>query len=102
VYRQESSLGNAEDIAEVLSTTYAFGHDPELDQFVPQPLAALLCSGDCVVTKEFSATSGPGNFERKYYARGIGLFIEVKPDTGKAVPLVSCNFDPRCNGLPTP
>lgn len=102
VYRQESSLGNAEDVAEVLSTTYAFGSNPELDQFVPQPLAALLCSGDCVVTKEFSATSGPGSFERKYYARGIGLFLEVKPDSGKAVQLVGCNVDPRCATLPTP
>ncbi len=103
VYRQESSLGNAEDVAEVLSKTYAFGSNPALDQFVPQQLAQLLCSaGDCVVTKEFSATSGPGNFERKYYARGIGLFLEVKPNSGKAVQLVGCNVDPRCATLPTP
>lgn len=103
VYRQESSLGNAEDVAEVLSTTYAFGKSPELDQFVPPQLAKPLCSnGDCVVTKEFSATSGPGSFERKYYARGIGLFLEVKPNSGKAVQLVGCNFDTRCANLPTP
>lgn len=103
VYRQESSLGNAEDVAEVLSKTYAFGSNPALDQFVPQQLAQLLCSaGDCVVTKEFSAPGGPGSFERKYYARGIGLFLEVKPDSGKAVQLVGCNVDPRCPPLPAP
>jgi hypothetical protein len=103
VYRQEFSVANAEDVAEVLSTTYAFGNDPDgLDQFVPQDLAALLCSaGDCVVTKEFSER-GPSVFERKYYAPGIGFFLEVKPDRGKAVQLVDCNFDPRCDNLPQP
>jgi len=102
VYRQEFSLANAEDVAEVLSTTYAFGSNPELDQFVPQDLAELLCSGNCVVTKDFSTTSGPDSFERKYYAPGIGLFLEVKPNSGIAVQLVDCNFDLRCASLPTP
>lgn len=103
VYRQEFSLANAEDVAEVLSTTYQFGTNAELDQFVPQDLAELLCSaGNCVVTKEFSATSGPGRFERKYYAPGIGFFLEVKPGRGKAVQLVNCNFDKRCATLPAP
>ncbi|MBI3247519.1 MAG: hypothetical protein HYZ50_13535 [Deltaproteobacteria bacterium] len=103
VYRQEFSVANAEDVAEVLSTSYQFGTNSELDQFVPQDLADLLCSaGDCVVTKEFSATSGPDNFERKYYAPGLGFFLEVKSNRGKAVQLVSCNFDARCASLPTP
>jgi hypothetical protein len=101
VYRQEFSVGDAEDVAEVLSTTYAFGSEPELDRFVPQQLAALLCSGDCVVTKEFSALE-PGVFARKYYAPGIGFFLEVKPDTGKAVQLVDCNFDSKCVTLTAP
>jgi hypothetical protein len=101
VYRQEFSLGNAEDLVEVLSTTYAFGNDPELDQFVPQQLAELLCAGDCVVTKDYTPLE-PGVFERKYYAPGIGRFLEVKPDEGKVVQLVNCNFDPRCAGLPMP
>jgi hypothetical protein len=101
VYRQEFSLGNAEDLVEVLSTTYAFGNDPELDQFVPQQLAELLCSSDCVVTKDYTPLE-PGVFERKYYAPGIGRFLEVNPDEGKVVRLVHCNFDPRCAGLPLP
>jgi hypothetical protein len=102
VYRQEFSLANAEDVAEVLSTTYAFGTEPDLDQLVPQQLAQLLCAaGDCVVTKDFTPLE-PDAVERKYYAPGIGVFLEVAPDTGEVVRLVGCNVDPRCAMLPTP
>jgi hypothetical protein len=99
VYIEEFSLGNAEDVTEILSTTYEFGKDPELDQSVPQQLAELLCAGDCVVTRNFSLLE-PGIFARKYYARGIGVFLEV--EEGEVVQLVKCNFDPRCQMLPNP
>ncbi len=100
VHLEEFSLGNAEDVTEILSTTYRFGSNPELDQFVPRLLVDRFCSsGDCVVTKNFSLIE-PGIFARKYYGRGIGFFLEVKPDTGEAVHLVDCNFDPRCANLP--
>jgi hypothetical protein len=97
VYVEEASLGNAEDVTEVLSTTYSHGSGgPELDQLVPPELAALFCAaGDCVVTKNFSLLE-PGIFARKYYARGVGVFLEVEPDESKAIRLVSCNFDSRC------
>lgn len=101
VYVEEFSLGNAEDVTEILSTTYAVGNDPELDRLVPRPLAKLLCAGDCVVTKNFSLLE-PGVFARKYYARGIGFFLEVNPDTGEVIQLVNCNLDSRCAALPTP
>ncbi len=102
VYRQEWAPGDAEDAATVLSTNYGFGSDPELDESVPQALAALLCPGNtCVVTGEFSPLS-PGGFERKYYATGIGLFLEVHPESGEIVQLVDCNFDARCAVLPAP
>jgi hypothetical protein len=102
VYRQEWSPGIAEDAARVLSTSYGFGSDPKLDAFVPQDLADLLCpADDCVVTGEFTPLS-PGSFERKYYARGIGFFLEVHPDSGEILQLVDCNFDTRCAALPTP
>lgn len=100
-YLEEFSLGNAEDVTDVLSATYGYGTDPELDRFVPQPLAQLLCSADCVVTLNYSLLE-PGVVARKYYARGIGFFLEVKPDTGEAVQLVSCNVDPRCGVLARP
>jgi hypothetical protein len=100
-YRQEFALGDAEDVAQVLTTRYGFGRDPALDAGVPPELAQLLCAGDCVVTRELSPLE-PGAVEHKYYARGIGLFLEVKPDTGEVVQLVGCNFDPRCEELPEP
>ena len=101
VYRQEFSLGNAEDMAEVLSTTYRFGSNADLDRGVPRQLADQLCAGDCVVTREFSALD-PEAHERKYYAPGIGFFLQVDIATGGVVQLVDCSFDARCARLPAP
>ncbi len=98
---EEFSLGNAEDVTEVLSTDYSFGSDPELDRFVPEELAERFCDDDCVVTRNGSLLE-PGIFARKYYASGIGVFLEVNPDTGEVVQLTDCNFDPRCDDLPEP
>jgi len=100
-YLEEFSLGNAEDVTEILSTAYTFGSDRELDQFIPKLLADRFCSGDCVVTKNFSLLE-PGVFARKYYASGIGFFLEVQPATGEVLQLVGCSFDSRCVGLPMP
>jgi hypothetical protein len=100
-HRQEWSASNAEDAATVLSTTYGFGADPELDQFVPQDLANLLCANDCVVIREFSPIS-PGEFEHKYFAPSVGKFLEVTPEEGEVTQLVDCNVDPKCAVLPTP
>ncbi len=99
VYLEEFSLANAEDVTQILTTTYSFGKFPNLDRFVPRNLAKLLCSGDCVVTKNFSLLE-PGIFARKYFAPGIGFFLEVDPATGDTSQLVKCNFDSRCEMLP--
>ena len=99
IYRQEFSLGVAEDVAQVLTTTYAYGQDPELDRLVPKALADLLCAGDCVVTQDTTPLE-PDALERKYQAPGIGTFLEIKPDTGSTLRLVGCSFDPRCAMLP--
>lgn len=102
VYRQEWAPGDAEDLARVLATGWRFGADPALDAFVPEALATLLCGGgDCVVTGEWTPLE-PDAFERKYYAPGIGLFLEVTPEDGSVVQLVGCNVDPRCAALPAP
>jgi hypothetical protein len=101
VYREEFSVANAEDLAEVLSTTYSFGADPKLDRLVPKPLAQLLCNRDCVVTRNFSPLE-PGVVERKYYAPGVGLFLETNVADGEVLQLVSCNLDARCAALPSP
>jgi hypothetical protein len=100
VYLEEFSLGNAEDVTQILSTTYSFGGSADLDQGVPSALAQRMCAGDCVVTKNFSLLE-PGDVARKYYARGIGVFLEVE-SSGFVSQLVDCNFDPRCVGLPQP
>ena len=99
VYLEEFSLANAEDVTQILTTTYSFGKFPNLDHLVPRKLAELLCSNDCVVTKNFSLLE-PGIFAHKYYAPGIGVFLEVELDTGTVSQLVKCNFDSRCAMLP--
>ncbi len=102
VYLEEFSLGNAEDVSEVLSVSYAFGAGGALDQLVPRDLALRLCGNrDCVVTKN-TALIEPSAYALKYYARGIGLFLETKPLEGKRLQLTECNFDARCVALPSP
>jgi hypothetical protein len=101
VYRQELAWSEAEDAAEVISTTYRYGDDPELDFLVPQELAELLCDGDCLVTRDFTPIEPDAN-ELKYYAPGVGQFLEVAPDDEEIVQLVACNTDPRCADLPEP
>lgn len=98
-YRQEWSPSNAEDVAEVLSTTYGFGNDARFDEFVPEELAELLCDNDCVVTEDTSPID-PGVLEYKFYARGVGFFFEVKPEEGEILQIVECNVDPKCEELP--
>ena len=101
-YREEFSLGNAEDMGEIVAADYAWGRYPALDHLVPRALAERMCGGaDCVVTRNLSLLE-PGAVELKYHARGIGLFLETKPDEGEVLQLVGCNFDDRCAGLPTP
>jgi hypothetical protein len=66
-YRQEFSLGNAEDLATVLSITAS----------ETSPFAS--CAGTCVQTKDFSPLD-PEAIENKYYAPGVGLILEVAVD----------------------
>jgi hypothetical protein len=100
VYYEEFALGNAEDVSEIVSTSYGWGADTTLDQLVPAALAQRLCQRDCVVTRNYSLLE-PGVYALKYYARGIGFFLETKPQQGERLQLVNCNFDARCVGLPS-
>jgi hypothetical protein len=104
IYRQEYSVGNAEDVVQVLSTTYSYGSSAELDKLVPPALANALCANkDCIVTGEFTPINPtPAGFARKYYAPGIGVFLEIFPSTGQTVQLVECNMDSKCANLPSP
>ena len=75
VYRQEFALGDAEDVARVISTTGS--------AMVP----AASCDGDCVVTRDFTPLEPDAN-ERKLYAPGIGLILERDLESGDRVELV--------------
>jgi hypothetical protein len=68
-------------------------------QELPGALAQTLCAnGDCIVTREFTPIS-PDHFERKYCARGVGLFLEVNPEDREVVTLTQCNFAAVCDKL---
>ena len=100
VYREEFSIGNAEDVSRVESADYTYGEDEDLDRWVPANLGTLLCgAGGCVVTENKNLLD-PGDLALKYYTPGIGVFLEVHPDTGETVQIVGCNMDPRCGRLP--
>jgi hypothetical protein len=76
VYRQEFFLGDAEDAAEVLSTTAS------------ATVPAAACAGTCVQTRDFTALE-PEVEEHKFYAPGIGLILEVDQETGERVELTA-------------
>ena len=99
VYRQEFSLGNAEDMAEIVSTNYSFGQDEELDELVPQELAEILCNNNCIVVAETTPIE-PDAFELKYFAPGIGFFLGISPEDKEVVFLTGCNFNVACETLP--
>ncbi len=99
VFRQEFSLGNAEDIGEIVSTNYHYGEDEALDEMVPQALAEQLCNYDCVIVAEYTPIE-PGVFEYKFYARSIGFFLGINPEDEEVVYLTGCNFSSACDSLP--
>jgi hypothetical protein len=101
IYRQEFLPGEAEDIGEVVSISYGFGADPELDEMVPEDLVDLLCDFDCVVIAESNPLE-PDVFELKYFARDIGFFLGINPEDEELVQLTDCSFNIVCALLPGP
>ncbi len=78
VFRQEVLYGDAEDVVEIMS----------LEGTESSPIAS--CDGNCLVTKDFTALE-PGVEENKYYVPGIGLIVEVDPESGERVELIEMN-----------
>lgn len=68
VYRQEFALGEAEDLAEVISLV---GNEQ-----IAADIPAAKCNTDCLVTRDFTPLE-PGINENKYYKPGVGLILEV-------------------------
>jgi hypothetical protein len=81
LYRQEFSLGNAEDVAQVLSLTGT------------ARVPGGSCRGNCLVTKEFTPLT-PAAIEHKYYAPGVGFVLEVDAETGERLELVEIRNQP--------
>jgi len=75
VYRQEFDLGNAEDVAKVLS----------LHASATSPAAS--CDQTCLATDEFTPIS-PGVHETKYYKPGVGFILQTKPGSDERLELI--------------
>jgi hypothetical protein len=75
IYQQEVALGDAEDIAEVISTS---GNE--------SVAAGFACNNDCVITRDGTPIE-PGVYENKHYIPGIGLILEEDME-GNRVELV--------------
>jgi hypothetical protein len=71
-FRQELSLGNAEDAGEVLSVTAS--PDPQVPGYS--------CEDKCVQTRDFSPLE-PDVEENKYYKSGVGVVLEVGFEDGE-------------------
>lgn len=75
IFRQELSVGNAEDVIEILAT------DGD------ESAVAAACNALCLLTRDFSPLD-PESQENKYYAPGTGLILEIDLETGDRVELV--------------
>src|SRR4051794_10223232 len=73
-YRQEFSLGTAEDLGEVLS----------LNRSVTVPAGSF---AHCLETKDTSPLE-PDVVEKKFYAPNVGFVLETDPETGERSELV--------------
>lgn len=74
LYRQEFLLGEAEDLAEVLSLT----------ESVAVPYGSF---DDCLKTADFTPLE-PDALEHKYYASGVGQIMTVNVTTGDRIKLI--------------
>ena len=81
IFRQEVSFANAEDAIQILAT--------DGTETVP----ASTCTGDCLVTRDFSPLD-PGVEEEKYYAPGVGKILEIDLETGTRVELTGIVISP--------
>ena len=56
-------------------------------------MPAATCTGDCLVTRDFSPLD-PGVEEEKYYAPGVGKILEIDLETGTRVELTGIVISP--------
>jgi hypothetical protein len=77
VYREEFQISNAEDVAEIVSTTAS----------ATVPVAGASCTNTCVKTRNFTSAEPDVN-EFKYYKAGVGFILEITPE-GEQIKLIS-------------
>ena len=75
VIRQEVRYGDAEDAIEIESIT------------ATESAPGGSCTNSCLLTRDFTPLE-PGVSENKYFAPGIGLIVELDPETGERLELV--------------
>ncbi len=75
VIRQEVRYGDAEDVVEIESVT------------ATESSPGGSCVDNCLQTRDFTPLE-PGVAENKYYAPGIGLIVEIDPETGDRLELM--------------
>ncbi len=73
------AIGDTEVRGEVLSITASAS------------TASASCTGDCMLTRD-GAPLEPDVEEQKYSSRGIGLILEVNPETGERLEFVAFKF----------
>lgn len=74
VFRQEVAYGEAEDAVEILSVT------------ATEAAPGGACAANCLMTADFTPLEADV-VEHKFYVPGIGLIVEVNPDSGERVEL---------------
>jgi len=72
VYRQEFLPAEAEDAGRIISITGSGESE------------AVSCDSDCVITEDFTPIE-PDELEQKVYAPGVGVILEVDPESGETV-----------------
>ncbi len=79
IYRQEFFLGDAEDMAKIVSLDAT----PDLAASNPGD-----CSMGCLQTEEWTPVAPDDPHEYKYYQAGVGTVQEAVPDTGETLDLI--------------
>ncbi len=79
VYRQEFLIGEAEDIGGVLS----------LKKSVTVPYGTFT---NCLKTEDYTPLE-PGGLEHKFYALGVGLVLELDPESGDRTELIEIHYN---------
>lgn len=77
-HRLEFYLGEAEDLATVLSS----------NESAVVPFGSFT---GCLLTEDFTPIE-PSALENKFFAPGVGFVLEVKPETGERLELVDVSF----------